>query len=306
MTQVPVPNVIAFDDSRDINEIGFEWILMELIPGVSALTRWRKMSMDDKISLVEQNAELQSQLFRRSVEDSKFQSMGTLGSDNSTSESAVCDPKPGRIVSHIFWGDHFEYDIPRGPFRSSHDWLSAYLGIICHEQAEILKNDDDEDTREDAEEWLRVATKLTPPSENFDPDAIGKVKVLAFRYPRYAQRRYRGWGSWGFTVLRAVYTPESDMLFPLAMERLRRVVQFWCHWTRFTGIGASCEKYKVEDTSWNDEVFGRFWLDVVEDREGLGGLDSRSGGDEGERFGALAEYFRRWCEGVDTQSDTGD
>ncbi|KAK3899426.1 hypothetical protein C8A05DRAFT_18140 [Staphylotrichum tortipilum] len=150
------------------------------------------------------------------------------------------------------------------------------------------------------------STNRLRPDEKHDRDAIGKVTLLAFRYRRHAQRRYRGWGSWGFTVLRTVYTPESDVLFPLAMERLRRVVQYWCHYTRFPGIGASCEEWKVVDGSWNDEVFRRFWLDVVEDREGLGGLDSGSGGDEGERFGALAEYFRRWCEGVDTQSDTGD
>ena len=72
-------------------------------------------------------------------------------------------------------------------------------------------------------------------------------------------------------MLRTVYTPESNALFPLAMERLRRVVRYWCHWTRFPGMGASCWGYEVEDASWNDEVFGRFWLDVVEDREGLGG-----------------------------------
>lgn len=147
---------------------------------------------------------------------------------------------------------------------------------------------------------------LQPSTENLDRDAISKLNVLTFRYSHYAQRRYRGWGSWGFTVLRTVYTPESDILFPLAMERLRPVVEYWCHWTRFPGMGASCQEYKVEDTTYNDELFRRFWLDVVEDREGLGGLDSSSGRDEGERFGMLAEYFRRWCEGTDTQSDTGD
>ena len=159
-TEVPVPGVIAFDNSRD-NEIGFEWILMELMPGVPALSRWRKMSMAGKVSLVEQIADFQNQLFRRSVKDTKFHCIGTLTDDN-TSESDICHPKPGRLVSLIFfWGDHFEYDIPRGPFRSSYDWLSAYLAIIHQEQADSSQNDDDEDNREDAEECLRVAIKLT-------------------------------------------------------------------------------------------------------------------------------------------------
>ena len=154
------------------------------------------------------------------------------------------------------------------------------------------------------------------PDENHDRDAIGQVGQLASHYRRHAQRRYRGWGAWGYTVLRTVYTPESDVLFPVAMERLRALVRYWCHYTRFPAFGASCEKRKVVDEEWNEEVAGRFWLDVVEDREGLGGfggVGSGVGGGEGEggvdeptRFGALAEYFRRWCEGVDTQSDTGD
>lgn len=164
MTLVPVPKVIAFDDSRD-NEIGFEWILMELMPGVSALARWRKMSMADKTRVVEQIADIQSQLFRRSIEDAKFQSIGTLFSGNrladSAAEPAVFKPKPGRLVSRFFfWGDHFHYDIPRGPFPSSHDWLSAYIGIIRQEQTDTLQNDDDEDVRADAESYLQVATKL--------------------------------------------------------------------------------------------------------------------------------------------------
>lgn len=58
-------------------------------------------------------------------------------------------------------GNHFNYDIDRGPFRSSHDWLSAYLSIIHQEQGEVLAEEEDEDNREEAEDCLRVATKLT-------------------------------------------------------------------------------------------------------------------------------------------------
>ncbi len=144
------------------------------------------------------------------------------------------------------------------------------------------------------------------PDEKPDRLAVGKVAMLANHYPPSSQRRYRGWGSWGFAVLRTVYTPKSDVLFPLAMGRLRQVVRWWCHDTRFPGVGASCEKCKVVDGSWNEKVFGRFWLDVVEDREWLGGLDGGSEGEEGERFRRLAVYFQQWCAGVDTRSDTGD
>ncbi|KAK4234580.1 altered inheritance of mitochondria protein 9, mitochondrial [Achaetomium macrosporum] len=160
MTTVPVPKVIAFDDSQD-NEIGFEWILMELMPGVSAYKRWRKLSMADKTRLVEQVAEFQSQLFRRSLEDANFQSIGTLSSGDDTPQPAPGSPRPGRLVSRLFfWGDNFSYDVPRGPFRSSHDWLSAQLSIIREKQARILETEEDEDDRAEAKVILRVATKL--------------------------------------------------------------------------------------------------------------------------------------------------
>ena len=157
-------------------------------------------------------------------------------------------------------------------------------------------------------QFAAIPTTLQPDYEKHDRLAVGKMAMLANHYPHHSQHRYRGWGSWGFAVLRIVYTPESDILFPLAMERLREVVRWWCHYTRFPSFGASCKAWKVDDGSWNEEVFGRFWLDVVEDREGLGGLDATNSGSGGksERFGKLAGYFRRWCEGVDTLSDTGD
>ncbi|KAK3897650.1 hypothetical protein C8A05DRAFT_19621, partial [Staphylotrichum tortipilum] len=116
-----------------------------------------------------------------------------------------------------------------------------------------------------------------------------------------------GWGAWGYTILRTVYTPEADALLPVLLERLRRVVRYWCHYTRFPAFGACCAQHRVDDGEPNEELFRRFFLEVVEDREGLAHLD-RSASGEGEvaRFTALAEYFRRWCQGVDTRSDTGD
>ncbi|KAL2129125.1 hypothetical protein VTI74DRAFT_8187 [Chaetomium olivicolor] len=159
MTHVPVPKVIAFNDSQD-DEIGFEWILMELMPGVSANLRWRKMTMIEKTRLVEQIAEFQSQLFRSSFQESKFRSIGTL-SDDGIPKPTGWNPKPGRMVYRIFfWGDNFNYDVPRGPFRSSHDWLSACLDLVNQKQTDILDKEEDEDILEEAQDCLRVATRL--------------------------------------------------------------------------------------------------------------------------------------------------
>lgn len=148
-TDVPVPKVIAFDDTS-LNEIGFEWILMELMPGRPAYYRWRRMSMAQKETLVARVADFQAQLFRIGP---GFRSIGTI----STASDA---PDPGAIVSSVFFsGPHFHYTVPRGPFNSSHDWLRAHLMIIIKEHTTALATADAAE-REYAEVVLRVTRKL--------------------------------------------------------------------------------------------------------------------------------------------------
>ncbi len=40
-------------------------------------------------------------------------------------------------------------------------------------------------------------------------------------------------GSWGYTVLRTTYTPESEALFPIALARLESCIRWWNHFVRF-------------------------------------------------------------------------
>jgi hypothetical protein len=79
-------------------------------------------------------------------------------------------------------------------------------------------------------------------------------------------------GSWGYTVLRTVYTPESDVLFPAAIERLKRYMHCQCHYRRFPGFGPFCESSKITFTEPNDEMCRRFYLDVVADEANLAPL----------------------------------
>lgn len=76
-TDMPVPEVISFNASSD-DEIGFEWILMELMPGDSAYKRWRGMSMSQKTALVERMAEFQGQLMNSYLTKGAFRGIGTL------------------------------------------------------------------------------------------------------------------------------------------------------------------------------------------------------------------------------------
>ena len=47
-TSVPVPRVIAHSSTAN-NELGFEWILMERIPGVPLKNVWPEMDMETKV-----------------------------------------------------------------------------------------------------------------------------------------------------------------------------------------------------------------------------------------------------------------
>lgn len=100
---------------------------MELMPGVSAYKRRRTLTTFQKVAFVQRIAELQAQIFRHS-----FPGIGTLVPSNGEHRQ---NEQPGEMVSGMyFWGNHFDYDIAQGPFRSSYDWLSSYLDIIVKNQ----------------------------------------------------------------------------------------------------------------------------------------------------------------------------
>lgn len=155
-TDIPVPKVFDFDDSN-ANDIGFEWILMELMPGVTAYSRWRWLPMAQKVALTERIAECQAQLFRHRFPDACFRGIGNLHpvvGDQST-------PEPGQMVtSELFMGNRIKYDVPRGPFRSSHDWLKSYLEIISRDCENISASTKDEDEKEEADDISGVARRL--------------------------------------------------------------------------------------------------------------------------------------------------
>ena len=162
-TDVHVPAVVAYDDTAT-SEIGFEWILMELMPGRPAYYRWRRMTMSQKETLVARVAEFQAQLFRCGNLGDGFRGIGTLGVGPTPDIATIVEPGP--IVSPVFFqGPHYHYAVPRGPFGCSHDWLRAHLLIVIKEHTTALSSSRDDDSfdqteREYAEGILRVARKL--------------------------------------------------------------------------------------------------------------------------------------------------
>ncbi|KFY92572.1 hypothetical protein V498_04857 [Pseudogymnoascus sp. VKM F-4517 (FW-2822)] len=191
-TDIPVPHVFAFDDSRE-NELGFEWILMEMLPGATLRTRWRGLSRDAKRDLVKQVAKYQAQLFCH-----QFPAIGnifvnpetqlmTKGSPHSTvaadtkqvqGESQQLLPALAQLVSMIFfWGDHITQDVPRGPFTNAEDWIRARLTLVLTDQERIIKTSDDEDDIEDAEDAKEIAKRLLKLLPNIFPSNINTPEL---------------------------------------------------------------------------------------------------------------------------------
>ncbi|KAI9641581.1 hypothetical protein NHQ30_010394 [Ciborinia camelliae] len=196
-TDIPVPQIIAFNDT-DENELGFEWILMTMLPGGNLRTKWRKLSPDSKQNLVKQMARYQAQLFRHKfsaignifitpesqlVGGNLSSSISSAGANGTPQDSQPMTPAPRQIVSmFFFWGDHISQDVTRGPFTHSQDWLRARLTMALSDQERILHTTTDEDEKEDAQDAKILAERLLTllPSVFPTPDSMSEEQATLF------------------------------------------------------------------------------------------------------------------------------
>ncbi|KFY30403.1 hypothetical protein V493_01936 [Pseudogymnoascus sp. VKM F-4281 (FW-2241)] len=180
-TDIPVARIVRYGESR-ANLVGFEWILMTKLPGKHLGDAWMSIPYAAKEALVRKFAEFSSTLFRKPLSG-----IGNIYGSSRSSSSRV-----GRIVSmQFFWGEHIHYDIPRGPFSSSRDWINARLALNEQDCRSILgkhsgKGEDDIDSDDeadidDAERTLDIITKLKPlVSQIFAVDHGGDEPSLLF------------------------------------------------------------------------------------------------------------------------------
>ncbi|KAF2768104.1 kinase-like protein [Teratosphaeria nubilosa] len=151
-TNAPVPAVLGHDASNN-NDLKFEWILMEHMPGSVLERAWRTLSLTQKEDLVRKLVQFQSELFRAA---NRLEAIGNLV------QAGPGSYKIGSIVSMIFfWGDRGAREIDRGPFQNSYQWLSARLNLALEDQDNILANTDDEDEIDDAQASKTLAKRLT-------------------------------------------------------------------------------------------------------------------------------------------------
>jgi hypothetical protein len=93
-TSIPAPKVHGFDDSNG-NEIGYEWILMEVMDGALAKKRWWTMSSEQKLALTRRAAAFQVELLGRGA---AFKTIGLLDPQRRAKRKTMrmCKPQERR------------------------------------------------------------------------------------------------------------------------------------------------------------------------------------------------------------------
>jgi Phosphotransferase enzyme family len=211
-TDAPVPRVLAFDPSQE-NELGFAWTIMEMMPGRPLCEQWRYMTWMQKEELVKRVADIVAQMFRHRFRGigNIYQKQGTppypaverngpgpthhainnmtksppaiAGCSRSGSNDDVDKDCPAsnynvdRIVSMSFlWHNRVHYEVHRGPFSSSFDWLKARLDFVIIETDDILNDPTSDPNRKaSATKHSSLAKRVRQQLPNFFPEPRSKV-----------------------------------------------------------------------------------------------------------------------------------
>ena len=167
---VPIPAVRAYNSSR-VNSIGFEWILMEFMPGASLEDRWHEMSWAAKETIAKQLALHYSRMSKH-----RFSAIGNIYPEPAPSSTST--PEIQRIVAmQFFCGDLISQPVSRGPFKSSHEWMAARLSLYEADARKMLLGDG-EDERKYAEKTLNIVTRLQKLLPQFFPEDQEEVTIL--------------------------------------------------------------------------------------------------------------------------------
>lgn len=193
-TTILVPKVIAHEASNK-NELGFEWILMEYMPGITLDEAWSTMTWPGKCELVERLVSASAQLFRlRSKGIGNIYKANALVSDTSENmvsngDESYSEYRVHRITSMpFFWVSRLSLDVFRGPFKSSTDWLKTRLELLNHDTDQPLPSDadsDDEEDREIVRENITLLLRLMP---QFFPASLAGSEDFSLHHDDISRR----------------------------------------------------------------------------------------------------------------------
>jgi hypothetical protein len=150
-TTIPVPRPIARNSSA-ANPLGYEWALLEKVPGVDLNDVWLKVPWEKKVDIVENIATYFAQIWSP---DLRFSEIGSLyratfvdheHSTNTSPSATPAGPSPfsmmradsafkegfkmGPVVDGAFFSDRRRYlESDRGPYTSCSDWIRAHIRV---------------------------------------------------------------------------------------------------------------------------------------------------------------------------------
>ena len=125
-TSLPVPAILAYD-STNSNPIGFEYILMEYMPGVQMVKVWHKLPWEKQVYVIDQLVHYLSELYQHS-----FEEIGGLRQDPKQNFNL------GSIASvQLSWFERVKDTTPKGPFNNEQVWIDATLLHVEHESQRL-------------------------------------------------------------------------------------------------------------------------------------------------------------------------
>jgi hypothetical protein len=166
-TGIPVPKPIAWSSSIE-EKLGYEWALVEKLPGVELRDVWRKVPWEKKIQITEAIARFLVQLW---VPTTRFVSIGSVylhptklykppteetGVENFNKGGFVIGPS---VDGAFFAGRRLYLAANRGPYESCRDWVGALIHV---EQEFILT----------AKVLLDTLQEMTPEHKSEDWDTL--------------------------------------------------------------------------------------------------------------------------------------
>lgn len=205
MTTVPVAKLIAWS-SRTDEGLGYEWCLVEKIPGVELREVWRKVPREKKVDIARAMATFMAQIWEPTV---KFPQIGSLylstqqqrengpsGPASNVSprkvkgdESQQLEFFIGPIVDGTFFTGRRRYlDSTRGPYDCCHDWLKALIEIeqeFLRSAKVVLDSRSQAPTEyQEPEAWTKVVPQDIEVEEEYFPDEYDSMMANCEAYLR--------------------------------------------------------------------------------------------------------------------------
>ncbi len=160
-TSVPVPKCLAWGPAAR-TELGYDWCLMEKLPGVELRSVWRKMPWEAKLELTDRLAGILSQLWKP---EHKFDQIGSIFalpkhvSDGTAADGATTYMVGSAVDSCFFSGRRRYLHQSRGPFSSCRGWLDCLITLekeVITTTKTLLDHKDEMTPAHLATDWERL------------------------------------------------------------------------------------------------------------------------------------------------------